>query len=265
MAKKYQKLTFIYYIWILIFIIAPILLLFYKSFFDIYGNFTFDNYIAYFSSKNYIVMTLNSFLTAFVITAFTLLWAYPFAFFLTKLKHKGLILLLVILPTWINLVLKAYAFIGLFNKNGAIAGFLGLAEKGILFTTPAFIFVAAYVELPFMILPIFRSIDSIPNEYIIASKDLGATRLQTFRKIILPLSMDGVLAGVQAVFIPSLSLFLITRIIGGNKIITLGTAIEQHYLVTQNWGMGSTIGLVLIVIMFAVISFLNKKGDGNEK
>ena len=77
--------------------------------------------------------------------------------------------------------------------------------------------------------------------------------------------MDGVLSGVQAVFIPSLSLFLITRIIGGNKIITLGTAVEQHYLVTQNWGMGSTIGLVLIVMMFLVISFLNKKGGDYEK
>ena len=84
MAKKYQKLTFIYYIWILVFIIAPILLLLYQSFFDIYGNFTFDNYIAYFSNKNYIIMTLNSFLTAFLITSFTLLWAYPFSYFLTK-------------------------------------------------------------------------------------------------------------------------------------------------------------------------------------
>ena len=77
--------------------------------------------------------------------------------------------------------------------------------------------------------------------------------------------MDGVISGFEAVFIPSLSLFLITRIIGGNKIITLGTAVEQHYLVTQNWGMGSTIGLVLIGIMFAVISFLNRKGDVNGK
>lgn len=265
MAKKYQKLTFIYYIWILIFIVAPILLLLYQSFFDIYGNFTFDNYIAYFSNKNYIIMTLNSFLTAFLITFLTLLLAYPFSYFLTKAKHKDLILLLVILPTWINLVLKAYAFIGLFNKNGTIAGFLSLASEGILFSNPAFILVASYVELPFMIIPIFRSIDSIPNEYIIASKDLGANSFQSFTKVILPLSMDGVIAGFQAVFIPSLSLFLITRIIGGNKIITLGTAVEQHYLVTQNWGMGSTIGLVLIFMMFLVISLLNRRGQKDEK
>lgn len=260
MVKKYQKLSMIYYLWIVVFIVAPILLLLYQSFFDIDGNFTLSNYIAYFSNRNYIIMTFNSFLTAFLITSFTLLWAYPFSYFLTQAKHKDLILLLVILPTWINLILKAYAFIGLFNKNGLIAGFLSLASQGILFTNPAFILVASYVELPFMILPIFRSIDSIPKEYIIASKDLGASGIQTFKKIILPLSMDGVIAGFQAVFIPSLSLFLITRIIGGNKIITLGTAVEENYLVTQNWGMGSTIGLVLIFIMFVVISILNKKG-----
>ncbi|MDU3199620.1 MAG: ABC transporter permease [Anaerococcus hydrogenalis] len=246
MAKKYQKLSAIYYLWILIFIIAPILLLVYQSFFDIYGNFTLNNYISYFSNKNYMIMTFNSLFTAFLITAFTLLWAYPFSYFLSKAKNKDFILLLVILPTWINLVLKAYAFIG-------------LASEGFLFTNPAFILVASYVELPFMIIPIFRAIDSIPNEYIIASEDLGASKFQTFRKIILPLSMDGVMAASQAVFIPSLSLFLITRIIGGNKIITLGTAVEEHYLVTQNWGMGSTIGLVLIIMMFAVITLLNKK------
>ncbi len=216
MAKKYQKLSAIYYLWILIFIIAPILLLIYQSFFDIYGNFTLNNYISYFSNKNYMIMTFNSLLTAFLITAFTLLWAYPFSYFLSKAKHKDIL-------------------------------------------------VASYVELPFMIIPIFRAIDSIPNEYIIASEDLGANKFQTLRKIILPLSMDGVMAASQAVFIPSLSLFLITRIIGGNKIITLGTAVEEHYLVTQNWGMGSTIGLVLIFMMFAVISILNKKAVKDGK
>ena len=265
MNDKYKGLSIIYYIWILLFIIAPIAMLLYQSFFDINGNFTFDNYISYFKSPNYIIMTLNSFLTAFLITLFTLLLAYPFAYIIRDSKYKEFYLLLVTLPTWINLLLKAYAFIGILSKNGALAAILPLDGKGILFTNPAFILVASYVELPFMILPIFRAIDSIPNEYIIASKDLGASRGQTFRKIILPLSMDGVIAGVQAVFIPSLSLFLITRIIGGNKIITLGTAVEEHYLVTQNWGMGATIGLVLIVLMFIVMSLLNRrKGIENE-
>lgn len=261
MNRKYRGLSIIYYMWIVLFIIVPIGLLFYQSFFDIYGNFTFDNYTSYFSSGNYIKMTLNSFLTAFFITITTLLLSYPFAYFLTNSKNKEFLLLLVTLPTWINLLLKAYAFIGLLSKNGPISEIFGMASSGLLFTNPAFVLVASYVELPFMILPIFRSLDSIPNEYMIASEDLGASKWQTFRKVVLPLSMDGVIAGSQAVFIPSLSLFLITRIIGGNKIITLGTAVEEHYLVTQNWGMGATIGLVLIVLMFVVMSLLNLRKD----
>lgn len=263
MNKKYRALSSLYYLWIVLFIIAPIAMLLYQSFFDIYGNFTFDNYISYFSSGNYIKMTLNSFLTAFLITITTLILAYPFAYFLTNSRNKEFFLLLVTLPTWINLLLKAYAFIGLLSKNGPLARVFSLVSEGPLFTNPAFVLVASYVELPFMILPIFRALDSIPNEYLIASEDLGASRWQTFRKIILPLSMDGVIAGSQAVFIPSLSLFLITRIIGGNKIITLGTAVEEHYLVTQNWGMGATIGLVLIVLMFVVMSALNTRKDKN--
>ena len=261
MNRKYKGLSIIYYMWIVLFIIVPIGLLFYQSFFDIYGNFTFDNYTSYFSSGNYIKMTLNSFLTAFLITITTLLLSYPFAYFLTNSKNKEFLLLLVTLPTWINLLLRAYAFIGLMSKNGPISEIFGMASTGLLFTNPAFVLVASYVELPFMILPIFRSLDSIPNEYMIASEDLGASKWQTFRKVVLPLSMDGVIAGSQAVFIPSLSLFLITRIIGGNKIITLGTAVEEHYLVTQNWGMGATIGLVLIVLMFVVMSLLNLRKD----
>lgn len=262
MPKKYKGLSLIYYVWIFLFIIAPIGLLFFQSFKDIHGNFTLNNYRNYFQNSNYMLMTLNSFLTAFLITAVTLVFAYPFAYFLKNSKHKDFWLLLVTLPTWINLLLKAYAFIGLLNRNGEIAEFLGLASRGILFTNPAFILVASYVELPFMILPIFRALEAIPNQYVIASEDLGATKSQTFRRVILPLSMDGVMAGIQAVFIPSLSLFLITRIIGGNKIITLGTAVEQHYLITQNWGMGSTIGLVLIALMFIVMTILNMRKRG---
>ena len=262
MPKRYKSLGSIYYIWIALFIIAPILLLLYQSFLDINGHFTLNNYKDYFTSANYMMMTFNSFITAFFITLVTLLVSYPFAYFLSNTKHKDLWLLLVTLPTWINLLLKAYAFMGLLNRNGYLANLFGQASEGLLFTNTAFILVAAYVELPFMIIPIFRSLESIPNNFIIASEDLGANKWQTFKRVVLPLSMDGVMAGIQAVFIPSLSLFLITRIIGGNKVITLGTAVEQHYLTTQNWGMGSTIGLVLIVLMFVVMAILNLRKRG---
>ena len=123
-------------------------------------------------------------------------------------------------------------------------------------------FVAAYIEIPFMVLPSYNALIEINPSLLNASKDLGATSWQTFRRIVFPLSMPGVKAGIQAVFIPSLSLFMITRLIVGNRVITLGTAIEEHFLTTQNWGMGSTIGVVLILAMF-IVMFVT--GDTREK
>ena len=204
MTKK-NKLTAIpYVLWLFLFVLAPIALLIYKSFFDIDGNATLANYGTYFTSWTYLKMSVNSVIYAAIITAVTLVISYPTAYFLTKLKHKQLWLMLIILPTWINLLLKAYAFIGIFGQSGAVNGFLnfmGLGSQQILFTDFSFIFVAAYIEIPFMVLPI-----------------------------------------------------------GGNRVITLGTAIEEHFLVTQNWGMGATIGMVLIITMFVVMYLTRERG-----
>lgn len=245
-----------YLLWILLFVMAPVFLLIWKSLFDIEGNFTLNNYTTFFSSWTYLRMSFNSILYAGIITLVTFLISYPTALILTKLKHKQLWLMLVILPTWVNLLLKAYAFMGIFGQQGGINSFLtfmGLAPQQILFTDFSFIFVASYIELPFMILPIFNALDDIDNNVINASRDLGATEMQTFRKVIFPLSLNGVRSGIQSVFIPSLSLFMLTRLIGGNRVITLGTAIEQHFLTTQNWGMGATIGVILILAMVAIM------------
>lgn len=257
-----------YMLWLLLFVLAPVLLIVYQSFFDMNGVFTLENYQVYFSSGKYLTMTLNSIWYAFLITSITLLISYPTAYYLTKLKHKDLWLLLIILPTWINLLLKAYAFIGIFGINGSMNGFLsffGLGAKQILFTDLSFLTVATYIELPFMIIPIYNALEELNPSLISASKDLGANQLETFRRVIFPLSLNGVKSGVQAVFIPSLSLFMLTRLIGGNRVITLGTAIEQHFLVTQNWGMGSTIGVILIIAMFIVMLLTGEKAKGGNK
>lgn len=257
-----------YLLWLGLFVIAPMILILYQSFFGIDGEFTFDHYKAYFTSGNYLSMTLNSFLYAFLITFATFLISYPTALFLSRTKNKQLWLSLIILPTWINLLLKAYAFIGLFSQSGTVNQFLefmGIGPQQILFTDFSFIFVAAYIELPFMILPIFNSIEDINPSLPIASYDLGATRWETLRKVIFPLSMSGIRSGFQAVFIPSLSLFMLTRLIGGNRVITLGTAVEQHFLVTQNWGMGSTIGVVLIIAMILIMQLTGDKKKTRKK
>ena len=256
MKKTTSKLFVLpYMLWIALFVLAPLVLIFGQSFFNIEGQFSLENYKSYFASQNltYLKMSFNSVLYAGIVTLVTLLISYPTALFLTRLKHRQLWLMLIILPTWINLLLKAYAFIGIFGQNGSINQFLefiGIGSQQLLFTDFSFRFVASYIALPFMILPIFNVLDDMDNNLINASYDLGATKLETFRHVIFPLSMNGVRSGVQSVFIPSLSLFMLTRLIGGNRVITLGTAIEQNFLTNDNYGMGSTIGVVLILTMF---------------
>lgn len=139
---------------------------------------------------------------------------------------------------------------------------IGIPEQQILFTDASFVFVSVYIFIPFMILPIFNALDKLNPALIYASRDLGASKLTTFRRVILPLTMNGVKSGIQAVFIPSLSLFMITRLIAGNRVITLGTAIEQQFLVTQNWGMGSTIAVFLILFMFIIMLLTGQKEKG---
>lgn len=153
-------------------------------------------------------------------------------------------------------LLKTYAFIGLFGLYGPLNALMevtGIGRQQLLFTDFSFVFVSVYIFIPFMILPIFNALDKLNPALIDASRDLGANAWTTFRRVIWPLTINGVKSGVQIVFIPALSLFMITRLIAGNKVITLGTAIEQQFLVTQNWGMGSTIAVFLILFMFIVM------------
>lgn len=256
-----------YYAWLLLFVIAPVILLLFESFMDVHGNFTPNNYQTYFSSGTYIRMTFNSVFFAFMVTVITLAISYPMALIMSRLKHAQFWLMLVILPTWVNLLLKAYAFIGLFAKQGTLNEFLtfvGIGPQQIVFTDGAFMAVATYVQIPFMIMPIFNSLVEIDQSLVNAARDLGASSAQTLRKVIIPLSMNGVRTGVQAVFIPTLSLFMITRLIGGNRVITLGTAIEEHFLVTQNWGMGSTIGIILIIAMAITMYLTRDRKQGGK-
>jgi spermidine/putrescine transport system permease protein len=253
-----------YVLWIVLFVIAPILLVLYYSFFNIEGQLSLDNYQKFFTPV-YLKMTLSSFWYAFLITVITLLVAYPTAYLLTKTKHKHLWLLLIIVPSWINLLLKAYAFLGIFGTFGAANQFLewiGIGTQQILFTDFSFIFVSVYIFIPFMILPIFNSLNQLNPTLLDAANDLGASKWTTFKRVIFPLTIDGVKSGCQVVFIPALSLFMLTRLIAGNRVITLGTAIEQHFLVTQDWGMGSTIAVFLIIFMFLIMFLTGTKKRG---
>ncbi|HDP5660633.1 TPA: ABC transporter permease, partial [Staphylococcus aureus] len=194
----------------------------------------------------------------------TLAISYPAAYYITRSKFQNILLMIMIIPTWINLLLKTYAFIGLLSHDGVINQFFhlfNLPSFNLLFTTGAFLVVASYIYIPFMILPIFNSMKAIPNNLLQASSDLGASPFYTFRKVIMPLTKEGVMTGIQVTFIPSLSLFMITRLIAGNKVINIGTAIEEQFLTIQNYGMGSTIAIFLIVFM-AFILIITKSSNG---
>ncbi|HCZ4069837.1 TPA: ABC transporter permease, partial [Staphylococcus aureus] len=198
------------------------------------------------------------------ITIITLAISYPAAYYITRSKFQNILLMIMIIPTWINLLLKTYAFIGLLSHDGVINQFFhlfNLPSFNLLFTTGAFLVVASYIYIPFMILPIFNSMKAIPNNLLQASSDLGASPFYTFRKVIMPLTKEGVMTGIQVTFIPSLSLFMITRLIAGNKVINIGTAIEEQFLTIQNYGMGSTIAIFLIVFM-AFILIITKSSNG---
>lgn len=267
MFNKVSKSSLIPYVfWIIVFVVAPIALILYYSMLDLNGQFTLDNYKNFFTPV-YLKMTFTSFWYAFLITFFTLLIAYPTAYLLTKTKHKQLWLMLIIIPSWINLLLKTYAFIGIFGLYGpinAVIEVFGLEPKQILFTDVSFIFVAVYIFIPFMIIPIFNSLDKLNPTLVYAARDLGASSLTTFRRVIFPLTIDGVKSGIQVTFIPALSLFMITRLIAGNQVITLGTAIEQQFLVSQNWGMGSTIAVFLVFIMIITMFLTGTKSKGGR-
>ncbi|EGQ1388499.1 ABC transporter permease, partial [Staphylococcus aureus] len=209
-------------------------------------------------------MFAYSILYAALITIITLAISYPAAYYITRSKFQNILLMIMIIPTWINLLLKTYAFIGLLSHDGVINQFFhlfNLPSFNLLFTTGAFLVVASYIYIPFMILPIFNSMKAIPNNLLQASSDLGASPFYTFRKVIMPLTKEGVMTGIQVTFIPSLSLFMITRLIAGNKVINIGTAIEEQFLTIQNYGMGSTIAIFLIVFM-AFILIITKSSNG---
>lgn len=255
-----------YLLWMVFFIIIPVILLVYFSFTDVHGHFSFTNYEQIFSLR-YFKMFADSIWYAFLITIITLFISYPAAYYIAQSRFQNILLMIMIIPTWINLLLKTYAFIGLLSHDGIINQTLHvfhLPVFNMLFTSGAFLLVASYIYIPFMILPIFNSMKAIPNNLLQASSDLGASPLTTFRKVIIPLTKEGVMTGIQVTFIPALSLFMITRLIAGNKVINIGTSIEEQFLTIQNYGMGSTIALFLIIFM-AFILIITKSKSSNGK
>lgn len=250
--------------------LIPACVIAYYGMTDRSGAFTLANLVAIASGEHAKALGL-SLLLAFASTVICLLLAFPLGLALkdSKLGKKGFMVFVFILPMWMNFLLRTMAWQVLLEKNGIINGMLagiGLPALNIINTPAAVILGMVYDYLPFMILPIYNALIKIDNNLIEAAYDLGASKSLVFRKVIVPLSVPGIVSGVTMVFVPSLTTFAISNMLGGGKVNLIGNIIEQEFTASSNWNLGSGLSLVMmifIVISMAFIEKFDRNGEGN--
>lgn len=257
----------------IVFIIAgtviPILSIAYYGFTSRDGGFTWDNVLAMFSHDHMQALIL-SLLLAIVSTVLCLILAFPMAMVLRGSKYgkQGFMIFILILPMWMNFLLRTMAWQVLLERAGVINGILqlfGLPRQEMMNTPGAVILGMIYDFLPFMILPIYNAVMKIDDHLIEAARDLGAGTVYVYRKVILPLCIPGIVSGITMVFIPALTTFVISNMLGGGKVNLIGNIIEQEFTVNSNWYLGS--GLSLVMMIFIIISMVllekfDKTGEG---
>lgn len=268
LMNKRKLLAGPYLLWAIGFIILPLLMIIYYGFTSSDGGFTLENLLAIGDSIHYKALG-QSLLIAFGSTCISLVIAYPLAYILSKNEgsKKGIIIMLFILPMWINFLLRVLALQMILANTGilnAILNFFGLPSQHLLYTRTAILIGMTYDYLPFMILPIYNAMCKIDRDLIHAAADLGAGNKLIFRKIILPLSMPGVISGIIMVFVPSISEFAIADILGGSKILLIGNVIEQEFSLTNNWYLGSGLSIVLMIFIFISMAIMNKNDAEGE-
>ncbi len=268
---SFSKISiFVVVFWLLSFALIPHILVIISSFLtkgeDEFLNFTlsFESYLKLFDPI-YLNIFLDSVYLATVTTIITLVLAFPFAYIIATApkKYKFLLLLLVIIPFWTSSLVRTYALIAILKTKGLLNAFLlsvGLIETPleIMYTQTAVFIGMVYTLLPFMILPLYVSLEKIDNRLIEAAKDLGASKIDIFRTIIIPLSSAGIIAGSILVFLPSLGMFFIPDILGGAKELIVGSFIRNQFLQFRDWPFGSAASVVILLIMFVMLYFLAK-------
>jgi len=261
--------------WLLIFAFLPLGLVTLASFMQhsdshlIQLPFTLVNYFQL-NNSIYIKIFKESFYIAGTCTLICLLLGYPFAYAIARMKNrfKGLFILLIIIPFWTSSLIRCYSMITILKPKGVINSVLmwsGLIDKPLplLFTNTSVMIGLVYNLLPFMILPLLTNIERLDNRLIDAARDLGANRLTTFRRIILPLTWPGILSGCILVFLPAMTIFYIPDLLGGSKSILLGNLIQNQFLIAQNWPMGSAISVVFTLLL-ALLLFVYWRSTHGE-
>lgn len=260
--KKNALLASPYIVWIAAFIIIPLLFICYYGFTDREGNFTWEN-IAAIARPEYYNALLLSLLLAVISTIICLLLAYPLAYILRNMNmsKQGFIVFVFILPMWMNFLLRTYAWQAILDINGVLDNLLavfGITDFNIINTPAAIVIGMVYDFLPFMVLPIYNVLVKIDDNVINAARDLGANFWQTLFKIILPLSKPGIASGIIMVFVPALTTFVISDILGGGKLLLIGNLVENK-VKADNLNLGA--GLSLVLMIFIVINMLFSGND----
>lgn len=268
-SQKRKLLSGPYLFWAVSFIIIPLFMVVYYGFTNDNGNFTLNNLAQMANPENLKALGL-SLLLAFISTLICLLLAYPLAMILSSMKmgKTSFIVLMFILPMWVNFLLRTLAWQNLLEHNGVINSlltFLHLPELNIINTPYAIILGMVYDFLPFMVLPIYNVLSKLDQNVIAAAKDLGANNFQTFIKITFPLSLPGVISGITMVFVPSLTTFVISDLLGGSKVLLIGNVIDQSFTQGSDWHTGSGLSLVLTIFIVAsmfLVAKYDKEGKG---
>ncbi|NCC55269.1 MAG: ABC transporter permease, partial [Erysipelotrichia bacterium] len=268
--KAYKRLVQPYVVWIALFLVIPMLLIVVYAFTKQGNNvltlqFTLDNFVRFFQDEVFIGVLIRSLRIALITTIICIILGYPVAYLIARMNIKKSVffILLITLPMWINMLVRTYAWIGILSDNGVInnlLAYLGMPKVKLLHTEFAVILGMVYNFIPFMILQIQASLSKLDKSLLEAASDLGANRFQTFMKVILPLSMPGVISGITLVFLPAVSSFFIPKLLGGGNQLLVGNLIENYFITTGDWNFGSAISLIMAIIIMLSM-YLTKKVD----
>ncbi|WP_073997262.1 ABC transporter permease [Anaerococcus urinomassiliensis] len=269
--KKYLN---IYLVWAGVFIILPLILILLYSFNGsesiAFENFTFSfrNYQRFFEPI-YLKMLGITLLIAFLATLGCLLIGYPVAYIISRMDENvaSSLIFVFIMPMWINLLLRTYGWITLLGRNGVLNRFLvslGMDPFGIMYTPTAVVLGMIYEFLPFMVIQIYNALRKVDPNLIEAALDLGANRKTVFKKVTFPLSLPGVYTGIIMVFIPAISTFVVSNLLGGQKVYMIGNLIDQQFTFTGNWGFGSATAIILMLILILALAVQRRFGRDLE-
>ena len=263
----------------LLFVLVPIGIIFLYSI-NIWTTsaetgFSLENYKNLFD-VTYMKIYGYSLWTAFLSTLFCFVFGYPAAYILAKRdrerlnagKKSNTTFLLLVMPMWMNMMLRTYSWLTILESNGllnTILGFFGLGKVDILYTTPAVVLGMVYDFIPFMILPIYSVLSKMDTSLKEAAEDLGASPAKVFFKVTVPMSIPGIVSGITMVFLPSITTFYISNIFGGGKVMLVGNLIEQQFLVAYDWSFGSALAIVMMVLVFLSMKIMNLVNRGNEQ